>query len=168
MQQYGKVSVYTYSIYLYIYMYVYCTYTYIIILNKTFYNKTYIYNRNYTYMYITGLCQQVIITMTKLGVHHIHHVPKCLSYHKSILVITRRVNYIKYVLVSARFEHFVCCIYIYTYIYTMYIYIYIYMHMYYFVVIIIEYSRQITVCYIYYIYNIHYILYTSYIYIYIY
>ena len=165
MQQYGKVSVYTYSIYLYIYMYVYCTYTYIIILNKTFYNKTYIYNRNYTYMYITGLCQQVIITMTKLGVHHIHHVPKCLSYHKSILVITRRVNYIKYVLVSARFEHFVCCIYIYTYIYTMYIYIY--MHMYYFVVIIIEYSRQITVCYIYYIYNIHYILYTSYIYIYI-
>ena len=41
------------------------------------------------------------------------------------------------------------------------------MHMYYFVVIIIEYSRQITVCYIYYIYNIYYILYTSYIYIYI-
>ena len=30
--------------------------------------------------------------MKELSVHHIHHVPNCLSCHKAVLVMTRRVH----------------------------------------------------------------------------
>ena len=59
----------------------------------------------------------------------VHHVPKCMSCHKAIVVITRRAHcfhdyiYIYYAhLASVRFEHSVCR----GSLMTTYIYIYIY------------------------------------------
>ena len=53
--------------------------------------------------------------------HDVHHVPKCMSYHKTIVVITRRAHciYIIYIIL------YICIFNIYVYIYIIYI-IYIY------------------------------------------
>ena len=76
----------------------------------------------------------------------VHHVPKCMSCHKAIVVITGRAHcfhdciYIYYAhLASVRFEHSVCRgslmttynINIYIYIFILFIiYIFIYIHIY--------------------------------------
>ena len=58
--------------YMYLYIYI-CIYVCIL----------YIYKR---------LCQQILYTMKKLSLHHLHHAPRCLSFHKAILVMTRSAN----------------------------------------------------------------------------
>ena len=74
----------------------------------------------------------IYITLLALLVEHslvhwyqqcvtVHHVPKCMSCHKAIVVITGRVHYFT-----------ITCIYIYIYIY-IYVYIYIYIYIYIFI-----------------------------------
>ena len=50
--------------------------------------------------------------MKKLSVHHVHHVPKYMSCHKALAVITSRGHCfhenLSVHLASVRFEHFVC------------------------------------------------------------
>ena len=46
----------------------------------------------YTYTYIKSFPNRFLYDMKKLSVHHIHHVPKCLSCHKAILVMIGRTH----------------------------------------------------------------------------
>ena len=47
----------------------------------------------YIYIYIYLFIKRFLYTMRMLSVHHVHHVPKCMSCHKATVVITGRAHW---------------------------------------------------------------------------
>ena len=73
----------------------------------------YIYIYIYTYIYVIILpADSYIQRKSSACITYVHHIPKCISCHKATVVRTRRghcfYEYIRVMLISVRFEHFVC------------------------------------------------------------